>query len=65
MNREASERPFHSIYSHGFVRVAVCVPSVRVADPEYNGERTLELARRASEVLALSASALASKAPRS
>jgi len=42
-------RPFHSIYSHGLVRVAVCVPSIRVADPAYNGERTLELARRASE----------------
>jgi NAD+ synthase (glutamine-hydrolysing) len=41
--------PFHSIYAHGFVRVAVCVPSVRVADPEHNGERTLALARRASD----------------
>src|SRR3954469_11184856 len=40
---------FNSIYSHGFVRVAVCVPSLRVADPAYNAERTLELARRASE----------------
>ena len=40
--------PFHSIYSHGFVRVAVCVPAVRVADPTYNVARTLELARRAS-----------------
>jgi NAD+ synthase (glutamine-hydrolysing) len=43
-------RPFHSIYSHGFVRVAVCVPFVRVADPAYNLERTLGLARRASEM---------------
>lgn len=42
-------RPFHSPYSHGFVRVAVCIPSLRVADPGYNVERTLELARRASE----------------
>src|SRR5690606_20433294 len=42
-------RPFHSIYSHGFVRVAVCVPRVRVADVAYNVERTLALARRASE----------------
>ncbi|MBB4637111.1 NAD(+) synthase [Longimicrobium terrae] len=41
--------PFHSIYSHGFVRVAVCIPSVRVADPAYNVEHTLGLARRASE----------------
>jgi NAD+ synthase (glutamine-hydrolysing) len=40
--------PFHSIYSHGLVRAAVCVPSLRVADPSYNVERTLALARRAS-----------------
>ena len=42
-----SER-FNSIYSHGFVRAAVCIPSLRVADPEYNLSRTLELARKAS-----------------
>src|SRR6266498_3122314 len=41
--------PFDSPYSHGFVRVAVCTPFVRVADPGHNVERTLELARRASE----------------
>src|SRR5947208_2267007 len=40
---------FNSIYSHGFIRVAVCVPALRVADPSYNAERTLVLARRASE----------------
>jgi NAD+ synthase (glutamine-hydrolysing) len=43
----AMDRPFHSIYSHGFVRVAVCLPSVRVADPAHNVERTLDLARHA------------------
>jgi NAD+ synthase (glutamine-hydrolysing) len=31
------------------IRVAVCVPSVKVADPAYNAERTLALARRVSE----------------
>src|SRR5215468_837120 len=40
---------FYSIYSHRFIRAAVCVPSLRVADPVFNLERTLELARRASE----------------
>src|SRR2546425_4911205 len=40
---------FYSIYSHRFNRAAVCVPSLRVADPAFNVERTLELARRASE----------------
>ena len=39
---------FHSIYSHGFVRAAVCVPFVRVADPDHNAERTLALAERVS-----------------
>jgi NAD+ synthase (glutamine-hydrolysing) len=41
---------FHSIYSHGFVRAAVCIPYVRVADPGFNAEHTIELARRASEL---------------
>lgn len=42
-------KPFHCIYSHGFIRAAVAVPFVRVADPFYNLERILGLARRASE----------------
>ena len=41
--------PFDSIYAHGLLRAAVCVPFVRVADPAYNVERTLGLARRASD----------------
>ncbi len=44
------QRPFHSIYSHGFIRAAVCIPFVRVADPQFNVERTLSLARRASDL---------------
>jgi NAD+ synthase (glutamine-hydrolysing) len=43
-------QPFNSIYSHGFVRVSVGVPKVRVADPAYNAEQTLVLARRASDL---------------
>lgn len=43
-------RPFDSIYSHGFIRATVAVPFVRVADPIYNLERTLGLAQRASEM---------------
>ncbi|MFX0579872.1 NAD(+) synthase [Nocardia nepalensis] len=42
------ELPFDSLYRHGFARVAVAVPRVRVADPAYNVEQTLELARRAA-----------------
>lgn len=47
---------FESIYSHGFARVAVCLPHVQPADPHSNLAATLELCRRASEsgsVLAL------------
>ncbi|MDO8895758.1 NAD(+) synthase [Nitrosomonas sp.] len=43
---------FHSIYSHNFIRVSACIPSLRVADPVFNVEQTLELARRASEAKA-------------
>lgn len=42
--------PFNSIYRHGFVRVAVCVPFLKVADPAYNSARTLALARQASDM---------------
>lgn len=41
--------PFESLYAHGFIRVAVCIPSVRVADPAFNVDRTLALARQASD----------------
>jgi NAD+ synthase (glutamine-hydrolysing) len=44
--------PFHSIYTHKFIRVAACTPFVRVADPQFNLERTLGLARRASDLKA-------------
>ena len=41
---------FHSIYSHSFIRASVCIPFLKVADPVYNVERTIELARRASDL---------------
>lgn len=40
--------PFHSLYTHGFLRVAVCIPQLRVADVGFNSARTLALAERAS-----------------
>lgn len=45
--RPALRRPFFSPFTHGFARVAVAVPDVRVADPVFNAERTVALARRA------------------
>ncbi|HEX4672069.1 MAG TPA: NAD(+) synthase [Solirubrobacteraceae bacterium] len=43
------DNAFHSLYSHGFARVAAAVPNVRIADPAFNAQRTLELARGASD----------------
>jgi NAD+ synthase (glutamine-hydrolysing) len=47
---------FFNLYNHGFVRVAVGTPEVRVADTTFNGARTIELmeqAEREKAVLAL------------
>lgn len=40
---------FHNIYTHGYIRAAVCVPRVRISDPAANLGYTLELARQAHE----------------
>ncbi|WP_067713660.1 NAD(+) synthase [Nocardia yamanashiensis] len=45
----SQQLPFESLYRHGFARVAVAVPPVRVADPAFNTEQTIQLARRAAE----------------
>lgn len=39
--------PFYCLHTHGFIRVAVATPTVRVADPAFNVARTIELAREA------------------
>jgi len=39
---------FSSLYGHGFARVAAAVPHVRIAEPQFNAERTLGLAQQAS-----------------
>ena len=47
---------FFNLYNHDFVRIAVGVPSVRVADPAYNADQTIALIREAADrkaVLAL------------
>jgi NAD+ synthase (glutamine-hydrolysing) len=41
--------PFDSIYRHGFVRLAICIPSVRLGNPGENAERTISLSRRAAD----------------
>ena len=47
---------FFNLYNHGFIRVAVGTPELRVADPAFNGARTIDLmeqAEREKAVLAL------------
>src|ERR1041385_9316048 len=45
--------PFFNLYNHGFVRVAVGIPTVRVAEPEYNTRETIALMKQAAERKAL------------
>ena len=39
--------PFLSPYAHDFVRLAACVPQVRVADSRFNTDQTLDLLSQA------------------
>jgi len=41
-------KDFFNLYRHGFARVAVATPVVRVGDPQYNLEATLALMREAA-----------------
>src|SRR5215813_10017582 len=43
----AGSLPFQSIYSHGYARVSICVPRVKIAKPQFNVERILAMARDA------------------
>ncbi|HKK46379.1 MAG TPA: NAD(+) synthase, partial [Balneolaceae bacterium] len=42
-------KTFHSIYSHGFVRTAVAIPSVTLSDPAKNIDASITLAKQASD----------------
>jgi NAD+ synthase (glutamine-hydrolysing) len=39
---------FFNLYNHGLVRAAVGVPELRVADPAFNAERTVDLMKKAA-----------------
>ncbi|SAK99005.1 NAD(+) synthase [Caballeronia ptereochthonis] len=41
-------KDFFNLYSHDFARVAVAVPTCKVADPAFNAAQTIELARQAA-----------------
>jgi NAD+ synthase (glutamine-hydrolysing) len=40
-------KTFFNLYNHGFVRTAVCIPEVKVADVSFNVQKTIELAKQA------------------
>src|SRR5687768_11701436 len=44
---------FFNLYHHGFARMAVATPVVRVGDPQYNLEATVELMREAAREKAI------------
>src|SRR2546428_7549449 len=48
-----SRGDFFNLYRHGFVRVAVATPRVRIGDPRYNADATLELMQQAARDKAL------------
>jgi NAD+ synthase (glutamine-hydrolysing) len=40
---------FFNLYRHDLVRVAVAIPELRVANPSFNAERTIDLMRQAAD----------------
>lgn len=49
------DRTFFNLYNHNFIRAAVAVPEVRVADPVFNAGQTIAMMRQAWEKSALMA----------
>ena len=39
---------FFNLYNHGFIRTAVCIPELKVADTSFNTQKTIELAWEAT-----------------
>jgi NAD+ synthase (glutamine-hydrolysing) len=48
-----ADAEFFNLYNHGFIRAAVGVPEVRVADPTFNAARTVELMEQTAHHQAL------------
>ena len=44
---------FFNLYNQGFIRTAVCIPEVKVADTFFNTEKTIELAHKAASQKAI------------
>ncbi len=49
----SQQHEFINLYNHNFIRTAVAIPKLKVADPEYNSCETITLLRRAKENNAL------------
>ncbi|MGH8739015.1 MAG: hypothetical protein ACREVC_16805, partial [Burkholderiales bacterium] len=49
----ASRDAFFNLYRHGFARVAVATPALRVGDPATNAAGTLALMREAARAKAI------------
>jgi NAD+ synthase (glutamine-hydrolysing) len=45
--RVQTSAEFFNLYNHGFIRVAVGIPELRVAEPTFNAARTVELMEQA------------------
>ncbi|WP_063534393.1 NAD(+) synthase [Burkholderia sp. MSMB1589WGS] len=50
---DAPAQRFLNPYRHGFVRIAIAIPPVRVADPAFNAARTIDAMRDAARERAL------------
>ncbi|HXJ16988.1 MAG TPA: NAD(+) synthase [Candidatus Polarisedimenticolia bacterium] len=53
MNDTSDKSNFFNLYRHNFVRIAVGVPEVKVADPAFNSRQTVALMRQAADRHAL------------
>jgi len=51
--KKTAVRNFFNLYDHDFVRVAVGIPAVVVADPDHNADQTIALVQRAADLHAL------------
>ncbi|MDI6725785.1 MAG: NAD(+) synthase [Smithellaceae bacterium] len=48
LEKDSPRNDFFNLYRQGFIRVAVCIPAVRVADTAFNAAGTIELAHEAA-----------------
>ncbi|MGR6034083.1 MAG: NAD(+) synthase [Candidatus Nitrosoglobus sp.] len=44
-----NKNTFFNLYNHNFIRAAVAVPGLRVADPDFNAKETIALLQQAAE----------------